>query len=116
MTIEEASKIYGIPIRVLNEYEQWGLCREVKKGMGAGQYNQTDIEKLSRIMTLQDVGFTKEEIERYMRLSLSEKDTSKERSEMLRNKRNGTLDEIHLKQKQLDRLDYLRFEITKSKK
>ena len=28
----------------------------------------------------------------------------------------GTLDEIHFKQKQLDRLDYLRFEIAQSNK
>ena len=30
---------------------------------------------------------------------------------MLNNKRDGTLNEIHFKEKQLDRLDYLRFEI-----
>lgn len=116
MTMEEASTTYGIPIGVLEEYERWGLCGEVKKVMGAWQYDQTDIERLSLIMTLHDVGFTNKEIERYMRLYLSEKDTAKERSEMLRNKRDGTLDEIHLKQEQLDRLDYLRFELTKSGK
>ena len=33
---------------------------------------------------------------------------------MLNEKRNGTLDEIHFKEKQLDRLDYLRFEIKKA--
>lgn len=72
------------------------------------------IERLSLIMTLHDVDFTGAEAERYMRLALSDKDTSKERTEMLRKKRNGTLDEIHTKQEQLDRLDFLRFEITKS--
>ena len=116
MTIEETSKTYGIPISVLKEYERWGLCGEVKKVMGAWQYDRTDIERLSLIMTLHDVGFTNEEIEQYMRLYLSDKDTAKELSEMLRHKRDGTLDEIHLKQKQLDRLDYLRFEITKASK
>lgn len=116
MTIEEASKTYGIPIIILKEYESWGLCGEVKKVMGAWQYDQIDIERLSLIMTLHDVGFTNEEIEQYMQLYLSEKDTAKELSEMLQNKRNGTLDEIHLKQKQLDRLDYLRFEISKANK
>ena len=30
---------------------------------------------------------------------------------MLVQKRNGTLDEIHFKEKQLERLDYLRYEI-----
>lgn len=116
MTIEEASKTYGIPIGILREYERWGLCGEVKKAMGAWQYDQTDIERLSLIMTLHDVGFTNEEIEQYMQLFLSEKDTAEELSKMLRNKRNGTLDEIHLKQNQLDRLDYLRYEILKANK
>ena len=116
MTIEEASKTYGIPICVLQEYERWGLCGEVKKVMGAWQYDQTDIERLSLIMTLHDVGFTNEEIEQYMRLYLSSKDTVNERSEILRRKRDGTLDEIHFKQKQLDRLDYLRFEMAKTHK
>lgn len=79
--------------------------------MGAWQYDQTDIERLSLIMTLHDAGFTNEEVERYMRLALSDSETSEERMEMLREKRNGTLDEIHFKQIQLDRLVYLRFEI-----
>ena len=116
MTIEETSKTYGIPLCVLQEYERWGLCGEAKTGTDAWQYDQTDIERLSLIVTLQDVGFTTEEIAQYMRLYLSPKDTVKERSEMLRKKRDGTLDEIHFKQKQLDRLDYLRFETAKGKK
>lgn len=116
MTIEEASERYNIPIKILWEYESWGLCNEVKKVMGAWQYDQTDIERLSLITTLHDVGFTNEEIEQYMRLALSGSDTSEERIEMLRRKRNGTLDEIHFKQDQLDRLDYLRFEISAGNK
>ena len=114
MTIEEASQRYCIPIKILKEYERWGLCGEVKKVMGAWNYDQTDLERLSLIMTLHDVGFTKDEVEQYMRLALSDRETSGERMEMLRNKRDGTLDEIHFKQKQLDRLDYLRFEISRA--
>lgn len=114
MTIEEASECYNIPIKVLKEYESWGLCSEVKKVMGSWHYDETDIERLSLIMTLHDVGFTNEEVEHYMRLALAGGATADERLKMLRNRRNGTLDEIHFKQKQLDRLDYLRFEISRS--
>lgn len=113
MTIDEASERYNIPIKILKEYESWGLCGEVKKVMGSWRYDQTDIERLSLIMTLHDVGFSNEEVERYMRLALSDEETADEQMNMLRKKRNGTLDEIHLKQKQLDRLDYLRFEISR---
>ena len=51
-----------------------------------------------------------------MRLLLKGKFTEKERLKMLSEKRSGTLDEIHFKEKQLDRLDYLRFEIQKGNK
>ena len=76
----------------------------------------SDIERLSTIMTLHDIGFTNGEIEKYMRMLLKGKFTEKERLKMLNDKRLGTLDEIHFKERQLDRLDYLRFEIQKENK
>ena len=79
--------------------------------MGSWRYDDSDIERLSLIMTLHDIGFTNEEIEKYMRLFFKGTSTEQERIEMLNNKRDGTLNEIHFKEKQLDRLDYLRFEI-----
>lgn len=109
MTINEASERYNIPIEILKEYESWGLCNEVKKVMGSWHYDESDIERLSTIMTLHDIGFTNDEVERYMRLLTSGESTEKERLQMLECKRNGTLDEIHFKEKQLCRLDYLRF-------
>lgn len=111
MTINEASERYKIPIKILREYESWGLCGEVKKVMGSWQYDDSDIERLSIIMTLHDIGFTNKEIENYMRLLIKGVSTEAERIKMLEAKRNGTLDEIHFKQRQLDRLDYLRFEM-----
>lgn len=73
MTIEEASKKYNIPIKILKEYESWGLFQEVKKVMGSWQYDETDLERLSLIMTLHDLDFTVEEVEKYMKLSLEKK-------------------------------------------
>lgn len=116
MTINEASERYNIPIKILQEYESWGLCGEVKKIMGSWRYDESDIERLSVIMTLHDIGFTNEEVKKYMQLLVNGKATEKERLKMLSEKRNGTLDEIHFKEKQLDRLDYLRFEIQKGNK
>lgn len=110
MTIDEASNTYGIPIDIIKEYESWGLCGEIKKDAGIRQYDQADIKRLSLIMTLYDAGFTKAEAKRYMRLYLSEKNNAQELSEMLKTKRTGLLDEIHMRQEQIDRLDYLRFE------
>ena len=116
MTINEASERYHIPVEVLKEYENWGLCDEVKKVMGVWQYDDQDIQRLSMIMTLHDVVFDNSEVESYMRLLLEGDSTEKERLDMLNKKRGATLDELHFKQKQLDRVDYLRYKIQKAHK
>lgn len=71
MTKQEASERYNIPVEILDEYESWGLCGEVKKVMGAWRYDDRDLERLSMIMTLHDSGFTNAEVETYMRLFLA---------------------------------------------
>ena len=114
MTVQEASERYNIPIKILNEYESWGLCDAVRKVMGAWQYDEEDIKRLSMIMTLHDIGFEKEEVETYMKLLLAGESTQQERMRMLNEKRKGTWDEIHFKEQQLGRLDYLRYEMKKA--
>lgn len=113
MTIDDASRQYCIPIQILREYESWGLCGAVKKVMGAWQYDDTDIERLSTIMTLHDIGFTSQEVETYMRLLLEQEGTDRARLRMLDEKRRAALDDIHFREKQLERLDYLRHELRK---
>ncbi len=114
MTIEEASDRYNVPVEILQEYQKWGLCDAVKDVMGAWQYDDKDIERLSMIMTLHDIGFSNGEVENYMKLSLSGDATASERLRILDRKREGALDEIHFRQAQLDRMDYLRHEIRKA--
>lgn len=109
MTIDEASERYNIPVEVLREYENWGLCGAVKQVMGTWQYNDQDIQRLSIIMTLHDVGFSSLEVEEYMGLLLRGEITRQKRIEILSRHRDRILDEIHFKQNQLDHLDYLRY-------
>ena len=116
MTKQEVSERYQIPLSILNEYEKWHLCDSVKQVMAVWQYDDSDLERLSLIMTLHDVGFSKKEVEEYMRLYLSEDNTELARLKMLENKRLSSLDEIHFKEAQLNRLDYLRYEIKKNRK
>lgn len=113
MTIQEASERYQIPMHILREYERWGLCGAVKKVMGSWQYDDSDLERLSTIMTLHDIGFTAQEVESYMRL-LEQPQTEGQRLRMLEAKRADALDEIHFKERQLQRLDTLRHEIRKA--
>ena len=114
MTIQEASERYQIPMHILREYESWGLCGAVKKIMGSWQYDDTDLERLSIIMTLHDIGFTSGEVETYMRLLLEQRRSEGQRLKMLEEKRSAALDEIHFRERQLQRLDHLRHEIRKA--
>ncbi|WP_334332272.1 MULTISPECIES: MerR family transcriptional regulator [unclassified Companilactobacillus] len=111
MNKREVSKKYNIPIRILNEYESWGLCNVVKIVMGEWQYDEQDIERLSTIMALHDIGFKNKEIEKYMRLLLEVPNSKAQRVEFLNQKRKSKLDEIHFQEKQLERIDYLRHEL-----
>ncbi len=62
-------------------------------------------------MALHDMGFEAGEVEMYMRLLLSDRDTSSERIKMLESRRAATLSEIHFKERQLERQDYLRYRL-----
>lgn len=114
MTIEEASRRYQIPMYILREYESWGLCGAGKKVMGAWRYEDADLERLSTVMTLHSLGFSMEEVARYMRL-LEETHTEGQRLEMLEEKRSAALAEIHLRERQLLRLDALRHQLRKKR-
>ena len=115
MTKDEASQRYRIPPHILDEYESWGLCGALKKVMGAWQYDDEDLERLSTIMTLHDIGFTADEMETYILLLLEQPDSDRQRLRMMEEKRKATLDESHFRERQLQRLDYLRHEIQKEK-
>lgn len=54
MTIDEVSERYQIPIEILREYEGWGLCGADSVSW---QCEKQDLERLSLIMTLHDIGF-----------------------------------------------------------
>ena len=110
MTIEEASRRYQIPLETLQEYERFGLCSSVKKIMGVWQYDDEDLERMSMIMTLHEVGFESQEVETYMQLLLDGSHTVEQRLEML-----NALEEIHLRENQLRQLDYLRHKLQKVK-
>lgn len=108
MTIHQISERYHLPLSLLQEYERWRL--DNAKMPGKWVYDQTDIERLSLVLTLYNAGFTGDEACQYMRLWLAGDSSAPERLQLLCNKRNLTLDAIHAQQQQLDRLDYLQYE------
>ncbi len=94
MTIDEVSRCCGIPLKALQEYDN------------------TDPERLSMLITLHKIGFESAEIEAYMKL-LEKEDSDGQRLRILERKRRSLLDEIHFREKQLSQLDYLRYSIRK---
>lgn len=94
MTIDEVSRCCGIPLKALQEYDN------------------TDPERLSVLITLHQIGFESAEIEAYMKL-LEKEDSDGQRLRILERKRRSLLDEIHFREKQLSQLDYLRYCIRK---
>lgn len=104
MTKQELIEKFNIPAELIDKYEKFRKCT---------CYNDNDLELISMIMTLYDAGFDDTETEKYIRLCLCGGDTSAKRAEMLAAKRKATLSDIHSKQKHLDSIDYLRYQITK---
>lgn len=115
MTMNEVIEQYSIPKKILEEYHSFGLCNAVRQVMSDWKYSDEDIERLGMIMTLHDIGFLTEEVEIYMKLLIEGTETESERMRMLNEKRKKTLDDIHFREKQLDRMDYLRYEMKKNK-
>lgn len=111
MNIKEVSEKFNINLVELENYENIGLFDDIKKVNGIREYEDRDIEKLSKIATLKKVGLELEDILRYMKL-VEQGDFSKdERVRILNRKRQLILEEIHNKQKSIDCLDWLIYEI-----
>lgn len=109
MNKQEVSKKYNIPVNVLVEYEKWHLCDSVKVVMGDWQYDDEDLDRLSMIMTLHDIGFDEETIEQYMRnLVKEDKSANTMLLTILQRQRNNKLKKIHLLEKQIEKLDNLK--------
>ena len=107
MTSQEVGERYQIPVKILREYESWGL----RGSLPQGRYDSLDLERLSLILTLRDIGFSPAETETYMRLTLERDGGGKARLRMLEQRRRTAMDEIHCLEKQVAHMDYLRHQI-----
>lgn len=112
MTKKEMRERCRIPLKILEEYERWRSWGDSEEKMEQPCYEEADIEHLSTMVTLYDIGFPHAEIEKYMQLLLREEPTEQERMCILEQRRREMLEEIHWKEKQLDQLDYLRFKLS----
>lgn len=114
MKIKEVSDKFNISVSALRYYEKIGLFDDVKRVNGAREYEDKDIKHLSKIVTLKNAGLSNELILKYMQLSKQDESSNEEISFILKQQRQSLLDEIHHRQKNLDCLDYLLYDMKNS--
>ncbi|MCM1088910.1 MAG: MerR family transcriptional regulator [Muribaculaceae bacterium] len=105
LTLQEASKMYDIPLDTLLQYEKNGLLQNTE----SGSYAEDDFRKLGLVNFLLNAGFTQKEIRRYLEL-MDGNGTDEEQIRMLRKQRYELLEGIHEKQQILDKIDYMIWE------
>ncbi len=110
MTLFEVSEKYNIPPEIIKDYELRYLCGNVKNSAGTHEYSNEDIENLSIIITLLDLGFSADETQKYIKARLCGKNDNSLLC-MLCEKRKSILCEIHSMEEKLQRLDYLKYKL-----
>ena len=107
MTVEQASKRFNIAKEELNGYINEGYI--LKSGDEPDEY---DFQNLGTIRTLLQFNITGTDLCRYLNLEKKkDKTADSERINLLYAARTKLLDEIHEKQKILDKIDYFIYEI-----
>lgn len=105
MTSEELCERYVISTKLLKEYSDMGV-----RDTNGRQYDDHDVEYISMMMTLKEIGFNKNDMIEYMRMYVADSGADK-RKMMLNKKRASTLDKIHAEEARLSKIDYLRYNI-----
>lgn len=109
MTASELKKQYGIPETALKIYEEQVRKKSTDKTAEELDYSDAELEEISKMMTLQRLGFSEKEIGNFFCLEKKGQITKDARLKMLWKQRNHILDEIHQKEKILGELDYIRY-------
>lgn len=103
MTIKELSVRYKIDINKLKLFEKDGLIK------ASDEFDESGLKRLSTLCALYDSGLSTEEIKKFLILNNEQK--TAEQIKLLGISRQNLLDVIHKKQKSLDSLDYIIYEI-----
>ena len=110
MIFDEIIRYYNISDEAVQEYKNCGFCRIKVEN----KCNDSDLEKLKLILLLQDSGFDVKEIEDYIKIQTIDEKGDIKKMKLLNEKRNQILEKIHIYEKQLGNLDYIRHEIRKN--
>ena len=111
MKIEEVHQKYQVSMDKLKKFEEAGLFEDKKTCDGCCEYQDQDIDKLSCILSLDKVGMDADTIQEYLNLERKGDTTKAQRKQLLRKQRDIMLNDLHDKQKCLDCLDFLIYEL-----
>lgn len=111
VTLEEASRRYGIAIEKLKLYEGKGLLQHQPDEEGIADYQEADFKRFGQIQVLEQSGMKPEDLQIFLGLSDKSTQGRAQRTKLLRKCRAGLLEEIHRKQQFLDRIDYYIYEL-----
>lgn len=115
MTIEQASQFFHVSMDKLELYEKQGLFDCHKQPDGHIEYTDELMDYISIINILTDAGAQVDTLRRFMQGMMQSTISKEEKLRYLRSQRQNLLNEIHAKQKSLDQLDYLIFDVNQTK-
>ena len=113
MTIEQASDHFGVPIEKLQTYENQGLFDCNRQPDGTIDYSEELMEYVGIINILTDAGAETDALRGFMQQLMESTITKEEKLRYLRSQRQKLLESIHMKQKSLDQLDFIIYDITR---
>lgn len=113
MTIEQASRRFSVPLPKLQLYEKQGLFDCHKLPDGSIDYDDELMDYIGIINVLMDAGAEVETLRSFMQRLMQSTITKEEKLRYLQGQRKKLLENIHSKQKSLDQLDYLIFDVNK---
>lgn len=113
MTIEQASRNFGVPLLKLQLYEKQGLFDCHKLPDGSIDYDDELMDYIGIINVLTDAGAEADTLRSFMNRLMQSTITKDEKLRYLQEQRKKLLETIHSKQKSLDQLDYLIFDVNK---
>lgn len=108
MKDEEVCERFMVSMEIIREYDD--LMQNT-----SGEYDDEALHCMSTIMSLHGLDFSTDEVRTYMEIvSNGDKSRAEQLCTILGNKRREALDEIHAKEEQISRIDYLTYEIEHS--
>ena len=107
MNRQEVILNYGVPEETMCQYD--AMCH---KTGDTADYTEGDIQCISRMIELRDMGVSSETAVQYMQMEKGEH-TQQKKLQLLNRTREELLEGIHSREEQLIKLDYVRFQLQK---